>query len=310
MLNIRKKKKNINIFNYPNNDLVHLSDVKIEKIENNREQLNKVEPDSIDKVNPKQNIIIINEKNIRQDNKQKNNDDIIIKKEDFELNSLNYEEAILLDHRNYCQYYFSLLKYNHPILFSFGPYNDYNSRIIKIFLFFYFLFFDLAINALFFTDDTMHKIYQDKGKFNIFYQIPQILYSTIISKIINSLIRNFALIQDDILALKQEKEIKKELELKHKNFLRRLKIKFILFFIISFIFLAFISYYITCFCGIYINTQMHLFKDALISLITSLIIPFGLCLFPGILRIIALKGVKPTRKFLYELSMYVEKWFS
>ena len=71
MLNIRKKKKNINIFNYPNNDLVHLSDVKIEKIENNREQLNKVEPDSIDKVNPKQNIIIINEKNIRQDNKQK-----------------------------------------------------------------------------------------------------------------------------------------------------------------------------------------------------------------------------------------------
>ena len=227
MLNIRKKKKNINIFNYPNNDLVHLTDVKIEKIENNREQLNKVEPDSIDKVNPKQNIIIINEKNIRQDNKQKN-DDIIIKKEDLELNSLNYEEAILLDHRNYCQYYFSLLKYNHPILFSFGPYNDYNSRIIKIFLFFYFLFFDLAINALFFTDDTMHKIYQDKDKFNIFYQIPQILYSTIISKIINSLIRNFALTQDDILALKQEKEIKKELELKHKNFLRRLKIKFII----------------------------------------------------------------------------------
>ena len=118
-------------------------------------------------------------------------------KEDFELNSLDYEEAIKLDQRIYCQYYLSLLKYNHPILFSFGFYNDYNSKIIKIFLFFFFLCFDLSINALFFTDDTMHKIYQDKGKFNFLYQIPQILYSTLISRFIDSIIKKFALSQDD-----------------------------------------------------------------------------------------------------------------
>ena len=98
-------------------------------------------------------------------------DDILLKK-DFELNSLNYEEALQLDNRNFFYYYISLSKYNHPILFSFGSYNDYNSKIIKMFLFFFSFCLDLSINALFFTDDTMHKIYQDKGKFNFLYQLP------------------------------------------------------------------------------------------------------------------------------------------
>ena len=44
--------------------------------------------------------------------------------------------------------------------------NDYNSQIIKIFLFFFFFSIDFVINALFFNDDTMHKIYEDEGKFN------------------------------------------------------------------------------------------------------------------------------------------------
>ena len=33
----------------------------------------------------------------------------ILKKKYFELNALNYKSAIKLEHRNYCEYYFSLL---------------------------------------------------------------------------------------------------------------------------------------------------------------------------------------------------------
>ena len=80
---------------------------------------------------------------------------------------------------------FFLNKNNHPLTFSFAPFNDYNSFIIKIFLFFFSFSSDLAINALFFNDDTMHKIYEDKGKYNFLYQTPQILYSIMISKIID-----------------------------------------------------------------------------------------------------------------------------
>ena len=192
-------------------------------------------------------------------------------------------------------------------MFSFSSFNDYNSKIIKILLFFFSSSLDLTVNALFFTDDTMHKIYQDKGKFNFLYQIPQILYSTLISRFIDSLIKNFALTQDNIVEIKQETELK-NLELKHKKLLKVLKIKFIVYFILTFITLIFFWYYLSCFCGIYISTQIHLIKDTIISLITSLLIPFGLFLVPGIFRIPALKEVKQNRKCLYKFSSFLENY--
>ena len=234
----------------------------------------------------------------------------ILKNKDFELNSLDYEEALQIDHRNYCEYYISLIKYNHPIMFSFAPYNDYNSKIIKIFLFFFSFCLDFTINALFFSDDTMHKIYEDKGKFDFLYQMPQILYSTIISKVIDSLIRKFALSQDNIVELKNQKGSIDLKKIKSK-ILRILKIKFILFFTSAFIILILFWYYITCFCGIYVNTQIHLIKDSGSSLLLSLFIPFALYLIPGIFRIIALKmgtNKKKSKKFLYDFSLFIENY--
>ena len=229
----------------------------------------------------------------------------LMEQKDFELNSLDYEEAIKLDHRSLFQFYISLIKNNHPLIFSFACINDYNPRIIKIFLFLFSFSLDFTINALFFNDDTMHKIYEDKGKFNFLYQIPQILYSTLISKFIDTLIKYLALSQDNFVDLKQED--KKNFNKKYREkFIRTIKIKFILFFFITFIILGFFWYYITCFCGIYINTQIHLISDSLISLITSFFYPFIMLLIPGIFRISSIRVKKPTRKFLYKFSSIIE----
>ena len=153
----------------------------------------------------------------------------------------------------------------------------------------------------------MHKIYQDKGAFNFLYQIPQILYSTLISRFIDSLIKNFSLSQDILVGLKQEIR-RNNIERKSKKLLFVLKIKFSLFFVLTFIFLIFCWYYITCFCGIYINTQIHLFKDSIISVITSLFIPFVLYLVSGIFRIASLNVRKPTRSCLYKFSIILENY--
>ena len=229
----------------------------------------------------------------------------ILEKREFELSSLSYKNALKLDSRDYCEYYLSSLKYHHPVLFSFGLYDDYNSKIIKIFLFFFSFCLDFTINALFFTDDTMNKIYQDKGQFNFLYQIPQILYSTIISRFIDTLIKNFSFTQENIVTLKQKRKIK-NIEQKRKKIILALKIKFIIFFVLAFLFLMFCWYYITCFCGIYVNTQTHLFKDLFISILTSLLIPFVLLLIPGIFRVTALKAKKPTHRYLYKFSMFLD----
>ena len=231
----------------------------------------------------------------------------LLELKEFEINLLEYEEALKLDTRNYFQYYLSLLKYNHPIIFSFGTYNDYNSKIIKIFLFFFSFSSDLTINALFFNDDTMHKIYQDKGEYNFLYQIPQILYSALISRFIDTLIKNLALSQDNIIELKQEKW-NGYIEKKFAKGLNIITIKIILFFVTSFIILSFSWYYIICFCGIYVNTQIHLIKDSIISLIASLIYPFILYLIPSVFRAIALKVKKFSGKYLYKFSSFLENY--
>ena len=254
------------------------------------------------------NIYSINEKN----NLKNNNKTIKLmnnEKKDFEINSLEYGEALKLDERNYFQYYIYLIKYNHPIMFSFGSYNDYNSRIIKIFLFFFSFSSDLTINALFFNDDTMHKIYQDKGKYDLLFQIPQILYSALISRLIDTLIKNLALSQDNIVELKQEKG-KSNLEKKYTRILKIILTKIIVFFALSFIILLFFWYYITCFCGIYVNTQTHLIKDTVLSLIASLIYPFVIYLIPGIFRIPALRMEKSSGKCLYKFSSFLENYLA
>ena len=51
---------------------------------------------------------------------------------DYELNALEYKKAFELDKRTFFEFYLSLLKTNHLLLFTFFRKNDYNSKIIKI----------------------------------------------------------------------------------------------------------------------------------------------------------------------------------
>ena len=48
----------------------------------------------------------------------------------FELNTFNYGEVIIHDKRTYCEYYISLLKIKHSLIFSFCPIKDYIILII------------------------------------------------------------------------------------------------------------------------------------------------------------------------------------
>ena len=228
----------------------------------------------------------------------------ILKPNENELNSLSYKKALNLDKRKYWGYYCALLKENHLLLFSFLPTNDYNLKIIKIDLFFINFAMNFTVNALFFNDSTMHKIYEDSGEFNIIYQIPQILYSSIISLILFSIVKISALTENNVLAVKHQK--KRNLNVEKNKTYKILNIKFILFVFISFIMLFTFFYYLACFCVIYKNTQIHLIKDTLISFGLSLIFPFFTCLIPGIFRIPALSNKNNKRETLYKFSKFIE----
>ena len=144
----------------------------------------------------------------------------------------------------------------------------------------------------------MHKIYEDNGEFNFIYQLPSMLFSSIIPGIINMLLRHLSLSERNILKIKKENNMKTIMTIS-KNIKKCLIIKFVAFFTLNFILLFFCWYFITCFCAVYYNTQMILIKDTLISFSFSLTYSFILYLIPGFFRISSLRTKNKDKECYY-----------
>ena len=151
----------------------------------------------------------------------------------------------------------------------------------------------------------MHKIYVNKGSYDLETQLPITIYSSIISTIFNILLTLLALSNDSIINLKKNKT-KEDVEKRGNKLNLCLKFRFIIYFVLSFIMLLFFWYYITMFGVIYRNTQYHLLKDTLLSFGLSLIYPFGIYLIPGIFRIPSLSNPKKKREYLYNFSKLLQ----
>jgi len=338
-INLGNSKKNNIINNINNNNFININNFNQNK--NNNSSLLRIPPKGINYKNPKgqkprkKNISSLNTINPSRNNLQKkstqnimksqtknqrNNKQIqpssisslisnkpfeyfenIIKPNDTELNELPYLRARILDKRTYCEFYLSLLKTRHILIFSFFFSNDYNSKIIKIYLFFFIAIINFSVNSLFFNDSTMHEIYEDDGDFDFVYQIPQIIICSLISGVLSSIFKLLSLTERDILLLKQIKK-NETIKAKKENILGKIKIKFFAFFVLSFLLQFLFWFYVSCFCAVYRNTQMHLIKDFLISFGISLLYPLGVYFIPGIFRICSLRSKQKDKKCCYDFS--------
>ena len=265
--------------------------------------------------NKKKSKTIINTININLNNfsnLQKNSNDNIkesieaktLKKkkyyDDYQLNEMEYNEALQLDKRTFFQMYWSILKREHTIIFLFYL-DDYNIPCIKFARVFFLICTDMALNVFFFSDDSMHKIYLDYGKYNFIQQIPQIVYSTIVSQLIQVFISFLSLTDKHVYQIKDLKIKKNEIF----HILNCIRIKILGFFLVTSILFIFYWYIISSFCEIYINTQIAFIKDSIISFITGIFYPFILYLFPCILRKIALNDSNKRFKIIYKLSYII-----
>ena len=191
----------------------------------------------------------------------------------------------------------------HSLIFTFYTCNDYNSQIIKICFFFFSFSLYITVNSLFFTDSTIHEIYEDEGAFNFIYQLPQIIYSLIISSIVNILLSYLSLTQKNILEMKKKENNINEEFLKTIKCLKR---KFIFFFIFSFLFFGLFWFFLGCFCCVYRNSQIHLIKDTFISYGLGCISLLVINLIPGIFRMISLKDPNKDRKCIFKISSIIQ----
>ena len=151
----------------------------------------------------------------------------------------------------------------------------------------------------------MHKIYNSGGSYDFTYQIPKIIYSSLISTLINCILKSLSLSEMNVLEIKNENNVNK-LDNKVLKIEKCLCYKFMIFFRLSFVLLLFCWYYLSCFCVVYKNTQIQLIKDSLIGFSLCLIYPLGLYLIPGLFRIPSLKSPKKNKNALYNFSKLLQ----
>ena len=216
-------------------------------------------------------------------NKEKNYVKNYLNYIDEEYNRMDFKEAVKKDKRTFCQYYWSLLKKKHLIISTFFSKNDYNILSIKLSLFCLLFALYITLNVVFYSDNILHLIYQDKGQYKLIYQIPITCYSSLISLALSIILKKLSLSQNDIIELKKKQNIGKVVSstFKIKNCIKN---KITIFYIIGFVLLICFWYYVTAFCAVFLNVQISLLKNTIITFIFSMLYPFLLNLFPGIFR--------------------------
>ena len=277
--NLNNPKNTINAENYNKS----VSKIKVMNNNENNNENNKID-------------IIDNPANT---NDQPNIKDLTI----YELNNLSYQDALLVDRRKMLQYYFSLIRTKHPLFFSFVPINDYNSLIIKIDLFILNFAICSAINALFFTQSTIHKIYKDKGKYDFGFFISKIIASFFISHFIILAIKYFILTERNIVNIKKKPNYDEAYD-EADNTKRCLIIKCIIFYAVGLAFLILFWYYLSSFCAVYQNTQIFLIINTFISLGISFLYPFIFNFIPAFLRKVSLS--KSNYECIYKTSKIIQ----
>ena len=258
---------------------------------------------------PKENISL-NNKSIKSNNSSfSKNSNITITENSIngytydELNNLPFQDALKYDSRKiFFEHYFSILKYDQLIIFTFFNNTDYNHRIFKLSLFFWCILMYISFNALFYSDSTMNNVYENNGSLQFISVLPKTIFSTICCSIITFLLKMLSLSHRGMIGIKEEKDLIKQKE-KAIKFEKYFKIKVIVFFVVIFILLILFWYYLSAFCAVYKNSQKHLFKDTAISFMMSMIYPFIICFFASLFRYF---GLKKQNKCLFIVSRIIQ----
>ena len=239
-------------------------------------------------------------------NKNKNISKIKITYNDYELNSLDYNNAIEYDKRTCCEYYLSLIKRKNILIFSFCPIEDYNSMIIKSCIFSLSFSIHYAINFFFFDDDILHEIYQGGGRYDLIFFLPKIAISFFSAYYITIIIKLIFLSERNINNIKTQSTVSNAYYVADKE-KKNMIIKYTIFFISGLIFLVFFWMLLSSFGAVYSNTQIFIFKNTLISFAMSLFYPFFSNILPSLFRTCAINNNKKDSDGLYKFSKFLQE---
>ena len=163
---------------------------------------------------------------------------------------------------------------------------------------------ELFLNAIFFTDDYISEMYHNDGVLDFFTSLPKSVYSLLVGFIIMFFLNFLSNSKNQFDEATENIFESEKYKKKVNQILFGLKIKLIFFFIINFLLLFFFWYYCSTFCAVYYNSQEELVKGTLVSIITSMLIPFPVSFIMALIRYIALKK---KSKCLFGINYCIDK---
>ena len=162
----------------------------------------------------------------------------------------------------------------------------------------------MIMNALFFADKTIHKLYIEHGTYNFGQSLPGIIYSILITHALEILLCYLTMTDIHIYEIKSMKKSEQTTD-RINNILKIIRIKLIIFFSFGILLFLFYWYCISAFCAVYQKTQGFLILNSFFSFLFELIDPFIFYALFTLLRKISFKYQnKNGMVWLYKISKF------
>ena len=220
--------------------------------------------------------------------------------EDYELNNMDYDAASQFDKRTCLRTYWSVLKREHYVIFTFISKYDHNLFYIKIERFFILICTEMTMNGMFFVHETMYK--KKTGDTSFAQRLPQIIFSILISHAMEIILCFLSMTDKHYYEIKALPKVHKNDE-RVFDILKCIRRKLTGFFVFTFLVFLFHWYFISAFCAVYQNTQVIFLRDSGISILVSLVDPFFIYGITCLLRAISLSiCCKKKLGCVYKLS--------
>ena len=220
----------------------------------------------------------------------------------YDIQDLDYEEAIFIDKRGYLKMYWGFLVDTQIILGTFCTDNHLDLFVIKLSFFIFTFQISFFLNALFYTDEYISNAYHNDGVLDIISGLPKSIYSYIATLITTNLLRILSSSKSELMRLIKEKQIYKTyLNLIHTK-LEKLRKKLIIYFILLFLLSLFFLYHVAAFCAVYKNSQKYWFLGCLESFGMDSLVSLIICIFLSLLRFIS---IKKKIKYMFTISNFI-----
>ena len=218
-----------------------------------------------------------------------------------ELNQLDFDEALIFDHRGFFELCWMELKQRQLIINTFFVKEKLKPFSIKLIVFIFSICCYFVINGFLYDSKYVSKRFKRTSKTFYFFIVDsfkRIVYSSLVIALINLVVG---------LLFKSDKSLKRA-KIKYKDnrillngevvkIFKNMKIINFMFTIVNFFFMVLVWIYLFCFCGVYRNCQLDWIGSTGLIIGFMQILPFVISFILALLRIIGLKcGVETCFK--------------